>query len=590
MKNKNLIRFSKLILKKNKTKLFISFFLVILVAVIDLYTPQVTKNILDNGIGNKNINLLIKLTFIYSVLRISGALIDLILEYLYTVMKNKVTISLKVKLLNHLSNLSGRYFSGIKTGNLLSIVEQDIFIIENFSAEILFSILVDIFTAAISLLFLMTMSQDLLLIVILIQVILIVIQSKMRKYISKKTSDIRESSGNLSNIVQEYVSNIMNIVISKSKLKFFKEYIKREKCLMREMMGLNLVMVGNVSVSRILSGFITATIYGYGGYKIIKGRMSIGELIAFQQYTNMLIGPCINIIRSSNRIEQAKISIDRVYSVIDEPVDIETKLEGYKIKEIFIEEIELRDVSFYYKEESSGKEHDIHKDVCNINKFVLKDINMRFKKGKITAIVGGSGCGKSTIVNLLYRLWDVYRGDILFDGINIKNINLRSLRSNINIVSQDIFLLDDTIRNNISVDNKITDNNVKKICKVVGLDDFVTNLEDGVDTLVGERGVKLSGGQKQRIAIARALNQNGKILILDEATSALDNISQSEIINNISEYLSDKIVIVIAHRLSTIKNADNIYVLEDGNVVESGREKELLIKGGLYKKLSGETN
>lgn len=569
--NKNLIRFSKYIFKKNKFSIFISFFLVILVAGIELVIPQLTRSILDDGITKGNMNLLIKLIIIYFIITTLNPLIQLVLEYFYTVMKNKVTISLKIKLLNHLSCLSGRYFSEIKSGNILSIINQDMFIIDNFNVELLFNLITNIFTAVFSIGFLISMSKDLLAIVILIELILIFIQNIMRKHISHETNNIRKAHGYLSNIVQEYVSNIKNIVVSKSKLKFFKSYIKREKNLMNNEVKLNLVIVGNMSITRILNGAITVVIYGYGGYKVINGQLSVGELIAFQQYTNMLIGPCINIIRSTNQIVQAKVSIDRVYSVIDEEIDIKVENNAFKINHD-INRVELKDVCFDYN--GFGKENN-----------VLKNLNMIFKKGETTAIVGESGCGKSTIVSLLYRLWDVTDGEILIDGVDIKDINLKSLRKNIHIVNQEVFLFDDTIKNNIDFREKLSYEEVLKICNIVGLNDLLGSLENGIDTVIGEKGVKISGGQKQRIQIARAIVSSSKVVILDEATSALDNISQNKILNNINNYIKDKIVIVIAHRLSTIKDANNIYVLEKGQVVESGSDEDLSSENGLYKGL-----
>ncbi|CEN21866.1 ABC transporter ATP-binding protein [Paraclostridium sordellii] len=572
MMNKNLIRFSRYIFKKNKFRIFISFFFVILVAAIELVIPQLTKRILDDGIAKGNMSLLIKLIIIYFVITILSPLIQVILEYLYTVMKNKVTVSLKIKLLNHLSYLSGRYFSQIKSGNLLSIINQDMFIIENFNAELLFDIITNVFTAIFSVIFLIGMSKDLLLIVLSIELILIFIQNKMRKHISGETTNIRKADGDLFNIIQEYVSNIKNIVISKSKLKFFKSYIKKERDLMNNMLKLNLIIVGNMSITRILNGAITVTIYGYGGYKIIKGQFSVGELIAFQQYTNMLIGPCINIIRSTNQIAQAKVSINRVYSVIDEPIDIKVENRALKIDKIDLDRVELKNVSFNYKE-------------LNKENKILKKLNMTFKKGETTALVGESGCGKSTIVSLLYRLWDVTEGEILINDLNIKDINLKSLRNNIHIVNQDVFLFDDTIKNNIDFSENFSHEEILKICDIVGLGDLLKSLENGIDTVIGEKGVKISGGQKQRIQIARAIISSSKIVILDEATSALDNISQNNILKNINKYIKDKIVIVIAHRLSTIRNANNIYVLEKGQVVESGSDEYLSAEDGLYKVL-----
>ncbi|MCP8372230.1 ABC transporter ATP-binding protein, partial [Clostridioides difficile] len=556
---------------KNKLKLSISFFLVIVSSCMSLYLPKITRKIVDEGIMAKDYKFLLNLIIIYLIIVFSSAIIDIILEYLYNVMKNKVTSSFKIKLFHHLSKLSGKYFSNIKSGNIFSIVEQDLYIVEGFNAELLFSIIMNFITAICSVYFLFMMSKDMLFIVVILQILLILSQSKIRKLISKMTREIRNLDGNLANISQEYISNIMNVVISKSKKIFLKRYIKQMKSIIEKNMIINLIMVSNISISKILSGMISATIYGYGGYKIISGKLSIGELIAFQQYTGMLVNPCINIIRSANKIEQVKVSIDRIYSIIDEPIEIFSPLKsnifGSNLEHKPIENIEFKNVYFKYSDKDNQ---------------VLNGVNLSFSKGKTTAIVGGSGCGKSTISNLIYRLWDVSEGEITINGINIKNVNLAFLRKNINVVTQDVLIFDNTIRDNISLGKNIEDEEILSICNIVGMKDFIESLEDGLYSIVGEKGVKMSGGQKQRIAMARALAGNSDILVFDESTSSLDNISQKEIMKNMKEVIKDKIVIIIAHRLSTIKDADNIYVIKDGQVAESGSDEELIILGGDY--------
>ncbi|MDL0416727.1 ABC transporter ATP-binding protein [Clostridioides difficile] len=570
MENKNLIRFSKLVIHRNKVNLIFSFIFVCIISIIDLFLPQITKLIIDEGINNENITLLIKLIILYGLIKVLSSLFNLILSYLYSLMKNKVTISLKIKLLNHVSKLSGRYYSNMKTGNTLSIIENDIFVLKNFGAELIFSILENLITAIVAIFFLMKIRYDLFLVVLILQVSLALIQTKITKIISKDTKEVREESGIISNITQEYISNIMSIVITKSKLKFFISYLRKERNLARKFLRLDMIMAGNISASQILNGFVTMSVYGFGGYNIINKKMTIGELIAFQQYTSFLIGPCISIIRSINKIQQSKVSIDRVYSIIDEEIEIKVNNMGHIINLKNCNSIKLSNVYFKYYNDSD---------------YVLDNINMEFRKGEITALVGGSGCGKSTIINLIYRLWDVTDGNIFIDNINIKDINLKSLRDNITIVTQDLLIFDDTIKNNIIINNNVNDDILNEICKIVGLNDYINTLDNGLDTIVGEKGTKISGGQKQRIALARALISNNNILILDEATSSLDNISQNAILNNISKYIKDKIVIIIAHRLSTIKSANNIYVLEKGTVIESGNNKELFEANGMYKKL-----
>ena len=220
------------------------------------------------------------------------------------------------------------------------------------------------------------------------------------------------------------------------------------------------------------------------------------------------------------------------------------------------------------------------------NNKILKNINYTFKPGKVYALVGATGCGKSTIINLLYRLWDVESGEITINDKNIKEYNLYSLRKNIAIVSQNTFLFDDTIENNLTLNNnRIKMEDYIEVCKRIGIDEFISKLPDGYQTQVGENGVKLSGGQRQRIAIARMILQSKDILIFDEATSALDNITQEYILDNLRQYYENKIVIMIAHRLSTIRKADEIVVMNQGQIVEIGNHESLMQKKQYYYQL-----
>ncbi|MCC0703726.1 ABC transporter ATP-binding protein [Clostridioides sp. ES-S-0190-01] len=568
LKNKkNIKKFLRMVFKNNRVVIMMAFIIVLTISALDLVIPQVIKIILDDAIQLGNVELLIKLVIVFSVIKITVALSEIALQYIYSKMKKRITINLKLKLLKHLSKLSGNYYTNIKSGNILTILENDIFIVENFGIEMIFSLIVNVITAFSALVFLVNIRFDLLLIVLVIQIVIIFSQSKFTKKIALKTKEIRTDSGDVSNLVQEYVSNMMNIVISKSVLKFFRTYVKKEKGIVDKWIRLNTIISTNISIAMILSSLITISIYCYGGIKIIKGEMSIGELIAFQQYTSMLIMPCTSIIKSNTRIQQASVSIDRIFNALDEPVIIKQNNNGNRCKENFVGNIEFKNVEFSYDNEIK----------------TIDNLTLEFKNGKTTALVGSSGCGKSTIARLIFRLWDIDKGSIKVDDVDLKDYNLVDIRKQISVITQDLLLFDDTIFNNLTLGNKnISKNDVEYICKKIDVYDFISNLENSFETIVGEKGVKLSGGQKQKISIARALLSNSKILIFDEATSALDNISQRDILKNINEFLKNKTTIIIAHRLSTIKNVDKIYVIKDGKSVEEGTHEELINTGKYY--------
>ncbi|HGM3947399.1 ABC transporter ATP-binding protein [Clostridioides difficile] len=561
-------KFLYLIIQGNKRLVIISFLMMIVVAMIDLYIPQIIRNILDIAIKSKNITMLIKLILQFILINIILSNLELFLEYNYSKMKKKITTKLKLKLLRHLSKLDGRFFSEIKTGNIMNIVEYDVMMLDRFGIELIFSLIVDIITAFISLYFLIKIQSKLLVIVVVIQIVISFTQYIFTKMISKYTQDIRSNAGSISNIVQEYISNIMNVVIHKGELNFFTQFLSMQKNFVSKCIKLDMIMAGNVSLSKILNSLIVISIYGYGGYKIINGEITFGELVAFQQYTGMLIGPCMNIIKSNAIVQQSLVSINRIFDLLNEEVNIKQENKGEIFQNGITKKIrmDMIDVSFSYDKED-----------------VLHNINMSLESGNIYGIVGGSGSGKSTLIKLIYRLWDIESGSIRINDVDIRDYNLKNLRKNITIITQEPLLLNDTVFNNIILSNKnINYELVVRICKELDIYDFIVSLPHEFNTIVGENGVKLSGGQKQRISIARAMLSNSSILVLDEATSALDNISQKNLLKSMKKFLNNKIVIIIAHRLSTIKDSDKIFVINNGEIIESGSHKDLVSQNGYY--------
>ena len=567
--NKNISKFINYIYKNNKKKIILSSIFMLLVTVMDLYLPLLLKKIVDKGIIGKNFSILLKLALIYLIIQLLSIFIEFMLGYIYSIMRNSVAIKIRLRILKHISTLSGNYYTNKKTGNILSIVQSDIDTIESIDAELGFSLVKNFITAIAALYFMIRLQYDLFLIVIFLQIVLILLQRIFTKMIHENVSLIRKEYGEITHLIQEYVLNIMSIVISKSKRFFISDYIKKDRKIINKNIKTDLLYNGNITVAIAINSIITMILYGYGGYKIISGRLTLGALLAFQSYSAMLLGPCMSIVNANNKIQQAKVSIDRVYSLLGEKSDITSEKDSITLEKGNIEKIEFNKVDFGYTKDFN----------------ILKSVDLVFEKGNISALVGSSGCGKSTIINLLFRLWDVDSGCILIDGINIKNINLYSLRKNISVVTQDSLIFDMSIKENICLGKKINEEILKTICEKVGLSEYISGLADGIDTKIGERGVKISGGQKQKIAIARTILSDSDIIILDEATSALDNISQKKIINNLKEFFDNKIVIVIAHRLSTIKDVDNIFVLDSGKIIGRGNHQTLLKSSDSYRNL-----
>lgn len=310
---------------------------------------------------------------------------------------------------------------------------------------------------------------------------------------------------------------------------------------------------------------------GYGSHLIVTKSITSGNFVSFITALIMLYTPIKNLGNNLNDVQFSFMAIDRIFSMLNRKPGIQNAPESIEMNGLN-DSIEYRNISFSYGKKLPD---------------VLENINFKVKAGTTTAFVGNSGGGKTTLVNLLPRFYNIERGEILFDGVNINKFKLHSLRQNIAVVFQDNFLFSGTIKENILLGKEnATDEEINQAVKMAFLDEFIASLEKGLDTQIGERGIRLSGGQKQRIAIARAFIKNAPIVVLDEATSALDNKAEAVVQKAIDNLMKDKTVFVIAHRLSTIKNADNIIVVNKGHIVEQGTHDELLhIENGAYKSL-----
>jgi ABC-type multidrug transport system fused ATPase/permease subunit len=307
----------------------------------------------------------------------------------------------------------------------------------------------------------------------------------------------------------------------------------------------------------------------YGIYEIINQRFTLGSLIAFNSFIRYLFGPIQRLVSTNFGIQKSLASLERVYEILDKQPKIKDKKDA---KELIIKSgtIEYKNVEFRYNEK---------------DEFSLKNINLKIKKG-ITAIVGPSGSGKSTLIKLLLRFYEPETGEIIIDGQNIKEVKIKSLRKNISIISQEIFLFSDTILENLKFAKPDADlEEIKNACEKAGILTFIQNLPEKFNTKIGERGLKLSGGERQRIAIARAILKDAPILILDEATSQLDGITENTIKKFLIEFAMKKTIIVIAHRLSTVNFADNIILIEKGKILDEGKHEELYERNKIYREL-----
>lgn len=527
-----------------------------------------SKYLIDDVLVKKDAKMMI---MVISAIFLS-TVIKVVSSYYANISSNYVTETIKrdikIDVFIHLQKLPISYFRKNKLGDIMARLSGDSATLGRIGF-ILFEMLRE-FLTVVALVFRM-FQVDWILATISLTVMPLVINT-VRKYTKKirKSGRVRQdTSGAVTAFVQESLSGIFvikafnnsDMIIDKYKDISMDEFEKSYK---------STKIKAKVSpINEVITTLMVVLVAGYGGYQIVVTQtISPGDLISFVTALGLMSQPLKRLVSKNNDLQEAIPSADRVIEILDVPVEKEYYGEEEKL-EGRIENIHFDNVSFAYDDAKSN---------------ALKNINLDVKAGEVVAFVGKSGSGKTTIVNLIPRFFEATEGKILINGKDIKNISLNKYRDLIGIVPQESFLFSGTIAENISFGKEnVSEEEIIQAAKMANAYSFITELENGFETEVGERGVMLSGGQKQRIAIARALIQNPEILILDEATSALDTESERLVQDALDKLMINRTTFVIAHRLSTIINADKIVVMENGEIKEIGKHQDLLNLNGLYK-------
>lgn len=483
----------------------------------------------------------------------------------------KIERDIRDDLFAHLEKLSQRYYSKHKTGEIMAYVTNDLESVRQAMgmgimmifdvATLLFFTLYNMFT---QINFLLTIFA----VIPLISIALVT--AKLGPKLFRRFADRQEAFSKISDFVQEDLSGIKVVkafVQQEKEIEAFekisKNYFKVNMNLMKMHAALNPFMSG-------IAGIAMAIALGYGGYITINGVISVGNFVTFIQFLGMLVWPMMAIGMAVNTMTMGSASLKRIQSVLKEEVEIK----------------DADDVVNVDKFEGSIKFENLNYKYPDTDIYALENISFEINKGKTLGIVGRTGSGKTTLVNLLLRLYNVDENRIFVSGIDIMKLPLKTLRENIGYVPQDNFLFSETIKNNIDFsDGNLPMATVENFAEFACVHDNIVEFKDGYETIVGERGVTLSGGQKQRVSIARALIKDPEILILDDSVSAVDTDTEEKILNNLRKQRAGKTNIIIAHRISTIQKADHIIVIDEGKLVEQGTHDQLVANNGLYNSL-----
>lgn len=556
-------------IKPYRKYVFIAILLNVFVAGLGPLRPYLTKIAIDDYIVKSDYVGLQMIALILFASLILEAIIQYFLTYYTQHLGQKTLYDIRTQIFKHTQRLALKYFDRTPIGRIVTRATNDVESLSELFSSGIVMVFSDIFIIIWILVFMFSMDVPLSLVTLSVLPVLIYGTFLFRKKVRETYRDVRFHLARLNSYMQEHVTGMSVVQIfrkEKDELKKFSEInADHRDANVRSIFYYALFYPG----VEFISSIALALIIWYGGGEVIQGNVKLGDLFAFIQFTEMFFRPIRDLSEKYNILQTSMASSERIFKLLDNKTFVNNPENPVKLDSIR-GDIEFRDVWFAYDDEN----------------FVLKNISFKINPGETVAIVGHTGAGKSTMINILTRFYDINKGVVLLDGTDIKSVDKRDLRKHISIVLQDVFLFSGTIESNINLDNKeIGIEKIMQSAKTVGADKFISNLPNQYKEEVKERGATLSVGQKQLISFARALAYDPKILILDEATSSIDTETEQLIQAAIEKLLVGRTAIVIAHRLSTIQNADKIIVLHKGEIREIGNHQELLSKKGIYYKL-----
>ena len=567
MKRKNAFSWIWSYVRKYRFFMIIGLTLSTTVAALNMVNPIVTGRIVDKVIQGGQLNILTKLILIM----ICTTFVKSVLRYTYQVIfehcSQNVILKMREDLYAQIQTLDFSWYDGSQSGNVMTLLTSDLDKVRHFVAWVLYQILENVCIYVFSIVTLSAINWKLTLAFLIIAPPVLFLIQKFKVHIKPAHLRVRDQFAVLNTTVAENIEG--NRVVKA----FVRENYEIDR-FQKDNLGYRDVAVDNADVRvkytpwiEALCGILPVILILFGGYLVIKGEMTIGQLVTFNGLMWAFTQPINMFGNLVDNTQNFNASADRLYELHCTEAKIKNGPNPIKRDTPIIGEVEFKHVNFAYNQTP-----------------VIKDLSFVIKPGMTVGILGSTGSGKSTLANLMCRYYDVTDGEVLIDGVNVKDYDLQYLRRNVGITMQEAFLFSDTVEGNIAFGNQNASmEDVEKAAELARVKDFIGDLSDGYDTIVGERGVGLSGGQKQRIALARLFLANPKIMILDDTTSAVDNETEYKIRQSIKSQSEGHTSFIISHRISSFENCDLILVLKDGSLLESGTHDELMANNGYYK-------
>jgi ATP-binding cassette subfamily B protein len=556
-------------IKPYKNYVIFAIILNIVVAALGPVRPLLTKIAIDDYIAKSDYNGLMLIALALSGSLLLQAFIQYFLTYYTQYLGQKVLLDLRTQIFNHIQKLALKFFDKTPIGRLVTRATNDVEALGELFSSGIVMVFSDVFIIIWILVFMFFMDVSLSLVTLSVLPVLIYGTFLFRRKARESYRDVRLHLARLNSYMQEHVTGMSVVQIFNKE----KDELKKFSSINKDYRTANIKSVFYYAIFfpsvELLSSIAVGLIIWYGGGEVVQGMITIGVLFAFIQFTEMFFRPIRDLSEKYNIMQTAMASSERIFNLLDDDTMVKNPEKPIPLPNVR-GQVDFKNVWFAYNDED----------------YVLKDISFSINPGETVAIVGHTGAGKTSIINILTRFYDINKGSILLDGINIEKLDKRELRKYVSMVLQDVFLFSGNIESNINLNNdRINENMILESAAAVGADKFIDTLPDKYDEEVKERGATLSVGQKQLISFARALAYDPQILILDEATSSVDTETEQLIQRAIEKLLVGRTAIVIAHRLSTIQSADKIIVMHKGEIRETGNHQELLAKQGIYYKL-----
>lgn len=551
-----------------KKQVYLAIFVTLVSAWLGPYRTKLIKDVLDNDVAKGDYEGLINMTLFMIALLIVNTAINFWQSYVTAWLGQAVIKDLRLKVYAFVTRLKLKFFDRTPVGTMVTRTVSDIESLSNVFSEGLIVIAGDVLQIGVILYFMFSLNWQLTLVCLSVLPLLLIAAYIFKEKVKSSFTEVRNAVANLNAFVQEHITGMQIVQIFNREREEYKRF-KSINAMHRDA-NIRSVMYYSVffPVVEIITALATGLVVWYGVKGVIGGDITYGIIVSFIVFINQFFRPIRQLADRINTLQMGMVAAERVFKLIDDKAQLEP--EGTYKPDTLKGEVEFKNVWFAYNEED----------------WVLRDVSFKVKEGKTLALVGATGAGKSSIVNLINKFYTVNQGEILVDHRNVNDYQLASLRSNVAVVLQDVFLFSGSISDNVRLyDDYISKEKIIEAAKLIGAEEFIQRLPGGYDFNVMERGSSLSVGQRQMISFIRALAADPKILILDEATSSVDSETEELIQHAIEVLMKGRTSIAIAHRLSTIQNADEILVLEKGQIVESGTHEELLNGKGYYEKL-----